>query len=82
MEMISGFCVLEQVFLALTALILQGLGHPSPDSKDFQGRSGWSAVLSMSLLCMQQAWAEELEKKSSSCCQLYKAADFSDVKQI
>lgn len=38
MEMISGFCVLEQVFLALTALIRQGLGHPSPDKQRFSGQ--------------------------------------------
>ena len=78
----SGLFLLKHVSLALTALILQDLERPCPNKQGFQGRSGWSAVLNMSLLCMQQAWGKEPEKNSSFCCQLCKAADFSDVRQI
>lgn len=78
----SGLFVLKYVSLALYELILQDLECPCPDKQGFQGRSGWLAVLNMPLLCMQQAWGKEPEKNSSSCCQLCKAADFSDVRQI
>lgn len=78
----SGLFVLKHDSLALTALVLQDLKCPCPDKQGFQGRSGCLAVLSMSLFCMQQAQGKEPDKNSSSCCQLHKAADFSDVRQI
>jgi len=58
----SGLFVLKHVSLALAALILEDLGCPCPDKQGFQGRSGWAAVLNMSLLCKQQAWRKASEK--------------------